>query len=267
MAVMDEFKEERAALKNGTPKEKFAYFIDYYKWHVIVTVAVIAAVVSFIVELVNGKDNAIYICMLNTLETSYDGLSTDSSATDELAAKFADYADIDTDKYEVFFDTSMTISSDTSTADEYSVTSTEKFATYLAAAEMDVLVTDADSMKNYAYQSDFCDLRDILTEEQLEKYEPYFYYIDNKTMEEWNEFLDDINNLTGDTTLDAPDPRHPEDMAEPIPVGIYLDDCEEIRQYFYFRDEENIVASVFVNTQRTDTALQFLDYLMEGPAE
>ena len=35
MAVMDEFKEEREALKRGTPKQKLAYFWYYYKWHVI----------------------------------------------------------------------------------------------------------------------------------------------------------------------------------------------------------------------------------------
>ena len=29
MAVMDEFKEEREALKNGTPKQKLAYFWYY----------------------------------------------------------------------------------------------------------------------------------------------------------------------------------------------------------------------------------------------
>ena len=30
MAVMDEFKEEREALKNGTPKLQLAYFWYYY---------------------------------------------------------------------------------------------------------------------------------------------------------------------------------------------------------------------------------------------
>ena len=29
MPVMDEFKEEREALKHGTPKQKLAYFWDY----------------------------------------------------------------------------------------------------------------------------------------------------------------------------------------------------------------------------------------------
>ena len=41
MAVMDEFKEEREALKRGTPKQKLAYFWYYYKWHVIISVIII----------------------------------------------------------------------------------------------------------------------------------------------------------------------------------------------------------------------------------
>ena len=41
MAVMVEFKEEREALKHGTPKQKFTYFMDYYKWYVIIAVIII----------------------------------------------------------------------------------------------------------------------------------------------------------------------------------------------------------------------------------
>jgi hypothetical protein len=125
-----------------------------------------------------------------------------------------------------------------------------------------VIVTDESSLEQYSYGEDFYDLREILSEEQLEKYEPYFYYIDMKTVEERNEILNDASNLYLDYVLIAPDPRHPEDMEEPVPVGIYLDDCEEIRKYFYFEDDENVVASVFVNTTRLDMALKYIDYLM-----
>ena len=45
MAVMDEFKEEREALKNGTPRQKLAYFWYYYKWHVIIALVVIIMIV------------------------------------------------------------------------------------------------------------------------------------------------------------------------------------------------------------------------------
>ena len=68
MAVMDEFKEEREALKHGTPKQKFTYFLDYYKWYVIIAVLVIAAGTYTIYEIVTKKDTAFYVCLLNTLE-------------------------------------------------------------------------------------------------------------------------------------------------------------------------------------------------------
>ena len=64
MAVMDEFKEEREALKNGTPKQKLAYFWYYYKWHVIISIVVIAMVGSFIYQYVNRKDTAFEAVLL-----------------------------------------------------------------------------------------------------------------------------------------------------------------------------------------------------------
>lgn len=259
MAVMDEFKEERAALKNGTPKEKISYFVYYYKWHVIITIAVIAMIVSFIVQIVNRKDNALYVCMLNTVEKGIDGPAYDSTASKDYADKFAEYAGIDTDEYDVYFDTSMRLNYNS--MDEETVNSSQKYMTYLAAAEMDVIVTDEASLELYAYQEDFYDLREILTPEQIEKYEPYFYYIDMVTVAERNEIMDSPDNLYTDYVLIAPDPRKPEAMEEPVPVGIYLDNCDELRESFYFQSDD-VVACVFINTQRLDTALQYLDFLM-----
>lgn len=68
MPVMDEFKEERAALKHGTPKEKWNYFLDYYKWHVIVGIAVIAMAVSLISQILSRKDTIFYAVMINGIE-------------------------------------------------------------------------------------------------------------------------------------------------------------------------------------------------------
>lgn len=260
MAVMDEFKEEREAMKHGTPKQKISYFICYYKWHVIIAVAAIAFIVSFTVQLVTRKDTAVYVCMLNTLEKSQVSLDSDVSSANAFGAMFAEYAGIDTDKYNIQLDTSMRISYDMT--DQDSMYSAQKYMAYLAAADMDVIVTDETSLEQYSYQEDFWDLREILTPEQLEKYEPYFYYIDMTVVAERNEILDSADNLFTDYVLIAPDPRDPEAMEEPVPVGIYLDGCEKVRDYFYFQTDD-VVACVFVNTQRLDTALQYLDFLME----
>ena len=68
MPVMDEFKEERAALRNGTPKEKFQYFLDYYKWYVIVGILVLVSAGSIIYQMVTQKERAIFVALLNVYE-------------------------------------------------------------------------------------------------------------------------------------------------------------------------------------------------------
>ena len=105
-------------------------------------------------------------------------------------------------------------------------------------------------------------MREFLSGEQFEKYSPYFYYIDMVKVAERNEIMDSADNLYTDYTLIAPDPRKPEEMDDPVPVGIYLDDCEKIREHFYFKSDD-VVACVFVNTQKPDIALQYLDFLMD----
>ncbi len=263
MAVMDEFREEREALRYGTPKQKISYFIEYYKWHVIFTVLAVVAVVATIIQIANRKENAIYVCMLNTTARPTEENSFQSVAADEHADAFAQYAGIDTEKYDVYLDTSMYI--DYNSMDDNTVNSSQKYITYLAAAEMDVIVTDEASLEQFSYQEDFYDLREILTPAQLEKYSPWLYYIDMAAVAERERILDSPDNLYTDYVLIAPDPRKPEEMEEPVPVGIYLDECEELRERFYFRSDD-VVACVFVNTKRLDTALQYLNFLLGEPS-
>ena len=57
MALMDEFKEERkAVLKNGTIKQKISYIWDYYKWHIMIPLIVVIALISYIVNIVTRPD-------------------------------------------------------------------------------------------------------------------------------------------------------------------------------------------------------------------
>ena len=56
MAVMDEFKEEREALRNGTPKEKLSYFWYYYKWHTLIGAFVILIAIVLIAQF-SGRES------------------------------------------------------------------------------------------------------------------------------------------------------------------------------------------------------------------
>lgn len=247
MPVMDEFKEERAAMKNGTPKQKLSYFWDYYKWHVIVGCAALAALATFIFQMANRKDTALYAVLLNSSERD---LSVNDS---EYTAAFAEYAGIDEKKYEIIYDTSIQVNGSEGYA------SVQKLMTYIAVSELDVIISDPDSLISYAYQENFYDLRQFLNAEQLERYGDSFFYIDGTVM---NELSDARREGNYDFTPDYGDPRHPEAMQDPVPVGIYLGADFPLSEYYLFPGDE-CVACVMINTTRSELASKFLDFLTE----
>lgn len=132
MAVMDEFKEEREALKNGTPKQKLAYFWYYYKWHVIIALVVIIMIVSFVKQLTDRKDPAFYAVMLNA-----SLLDQMTSEQPDFVTDFAEKEGIDLNTNDITFDTSIRIVEDS--MDETSITSSQKLMVYVAANELDCI--------------------------------------------------------------------------------------------------------------------------------
>ena len=65
MPVMDEFKEERAALKQGTFKQKARYVWDYYRWYFIGGAIAAVCLFTLVRDIVTHKDAGFYACMLN----------------------------------------------------------------------------------------------------------------------------------------------------------------------------------------------------------
>lgn len=252
MAVMDEFKEQREALKNGTPKEKLGYFWYYYKWHVIGTLFAIFLIIFFVYEMVSRKETIFNVAMVNASDMAEITMEGES----QFPQKFADYVGIDTDTYDVLFDVSYRIAEDG--ADETSMVSSQKLFAYTAAGQLDVMLTDSTSFRKYANAYNFYDVREILSEAQLAKYEPYFYYVDETVME-----AIDIaaNNLEDTSTIEIPDPTKPENMEKPLPVGIFVDN-DLLMEEYYFRGED-IVIGIYQNTQHLDYALGCIDFLYE----
>lgn len=246
MPVMDEFREERAALKHGTPKQKLQYFLDYYKWPTIVAICLIIAVSSYIYHLVTQKDNALFAVFLNCY--------TAPEYEEPFLQDYAETAGIDQKKYQVLVDTSLTLTEDG--MDQNSYMAIQKMMVYLAAKEIDVLAADVPNFFRYAYNDTLFDLRDVLSPEQLKAYEPYFFYIDGKVLERQR----DLQESMEEYSITYPDPTKPEEMEDPIPVAIYLDNAVRLEGHYEF-SQKPAVLGIVVNTTRKDAALQFLDYL------
>jgi hypothetical protein len=244
MPLMDEFKEERELVKTRTFKEKMSYFWDYYKWHVIGGAVIIFIAVSLIHTFLTRKEMAYYCIFINTVET-YNSKDYKNA--------FIEKTGIDQKKQSVYWDVDCYF--DLSTMDEQTVTTTQKIMVYLSAGDLDTMLGDRAAMNRYAYNDVLLDLRTFLTKEELEKYEPYFFYVDQaliKQAEEENRV--EINTF-------PEDPTDPSTMTEPIPVGIRLENCPKFREAYLFGDEQYFC--IFQNSKRPELNHLFLNYIME----
>ncbi len=251
MAVMDEFKDERAALKNAGFKKKFQYFLDYYKWHVIISVFLVIFVGSFIYEIATQRENLFYAVHLN---------SAAQETSDGLTQGFAEYAGIDLAEYDIIIDSNMIIDFDVYS--DNVAASAQKLAAYLAAGDLDVMVSAGNVFADYANGDCFYDLREILTPEQQAKYESRFYYVDWAMVEKraaMSSNLEDVSHLP------YPDPAKPEEMERPVPVAIYVNDSKILTDNYYFQNNEDgsLAIGVFSNTNHLEAALQYIDYLLQ----
>lgn len=250
MAVMDEFKESREAIKNASLKEKISYFFYYYKWHVIITLLVIIALVSFIYGQVTRKDLSFHAVLLSAWENP--------SEAPTFIYDFYDFAGIDSSKSEIYLDTSILIDKDNPALIEENNASSQKLMVLTAAQDLDMMLATKTAFLRYAYDDVFYDLREILTKEQFARYEPYFYYADGKVIEEIAAAREEM-----DVSYEPEfkDPFEPENMTDPIPVGICVD-ISALKGAYEFK-EDQLVFGFYANSKRLDTALQFADYLTQ----
>ena len=254
MPVMDEFKEERAALKNGTLKEKLSYFMEYYKWHVVAAVAIIVFVVSMLHHLLTSKDSAFYAAFINSFPIE---------SSEEHVQGFAQYAGIDLNTYSVLIDDTLHLDFESPSQD--SLASSQKLMAYLAASEIDVFLSNEAVIQQYAYNESFHDLRDILTQEQIDRYEPYFFYLDQTVADAVQNALANPD-FDYDHTPDIPNPWNPEAMDQPIPVGISLESAASLSEIYYFGEDGPAVIAVVTNSPHPETPIKYIEYLLDYPA-
>ena len=249
MPLMDEFREERQAIRQKSLKEKLSYFFDYYKWHTVAVITIVAVVISLTVHLINRKDCALYVCLLNAAEL-------DQAA--QYKQQFEEYAGIDRSDYEAVFDTSMYIQ--LGGRDQMTATSYQKMTVYTAAGDLDVLICTPEITEFYVGRGIFCDLRDILSPEQTALYESRFFYEDQTVLDA----IQEAREKGEDYEPAFSDPGNPEAMENPVPVGICLDGCQKLKDSILFNDDTQVL-SVLANSSKKDTALQFIDYVLQEP--
>lgn len=248
MAVMDEFKQQRADIRKKPLKAKLQYFWDYYKVPALICLFLILFAVYFIHAMVTRRETVFTAAFIN-------GYFTED--TFPFMDDFAEVIGLDTDKQEAYLDDSYQM---TPMMDTLTLASTQKFTAMIAAGDGDVVVSDPAVFAHYGYNHIFDDIRKYLTPAQIALYQDQFFYMDASENKESTYFAADPSELIDESTPVAiPDYRDTSEMTHPVPIGIYLTHIPKLDALDFHCDSP--VFGIPASSRHADYALQFLDYI------
>ena len=249
MIFIDRIKEDWEKVKDKPAKEKWEFFWDYYKIPAICILLALVLMVQGVFSASNRKEVVFSGFALNCK------ISLDE---DPFWNGFYEVAGIDVETQSVGCSSDMQIVEGQNQLNSDTI---QKIIASCSVREADFVIGDPYAFQYCAYTSQklFTDLREILDAETLEKYADRIYYIDET-------ILDILNAPVGQqiepNVLEYPqDPKKPETMKKPIPVGIDVSDREDLRNAYYL-DGTAIYVGAIKSTARPELTKQFLNYLL-----
>lgn len=203
-------------MKQWTWRERLEYFWMYYKIPFLAAVFICAVALYFIHAKITEKDYAFNAILLDI----------HSDVNEEvLEEEFADYAGIDRTEEEVEISTSLLFSD--AASGNYTMASLARLYTQIGTDELDVCMMKEEDFEKYIEADIFVDLRDVFTEEELDKF-PELY-------------IDEQGRV----------------------LGVYKEGLRKIEDMNGYSEQQG-VAGILYNTKHEDTAKLFLEYLLEG---
>lgn len=267
-SVLEEIREQqKKAFATMNSREKLAYFGDYYKVHTVVAILAVALVIGFIRSYRSNKPYAFYAVLLNAYANAENN---DTSVI--WSEEFSDYAGIDTETYQVYIDTSITMSAEG--GDQLEMANRQKMAAMLQMGDIHAILADTETFDWYARLAYFYDLTDTFAEEELAPYADLLYYTDAAAFDDDTdvtlEEMDASREKIYSQTIDHSDPAS---MEKPVAVGIripqtgnrlgdsgYYDYISE-RDYTFQGYPSEVVIGIPLSVENPKLTLQFVDYL------
>ncbi|MCR4788606.1 MAG: hypothetical protein K5888_08465 [Lachnospiraceae bacterium] len=260
LSVSEQMLKQAEKMKDKPLKDKLAYFWEYYKMPFIGVIVGIIIVFSIIKAMVTAKDNCFVAMLVNSANID----------TIKMSESFGEYAGLDLKKYDCYIDANDPENLLNSNASEYGAAT--RFTALLSAADLDCVVYDSVVFNNKAVNDVFFDLRTVLSDEDVKRFEKDFYYVDRDTQKKVSEDLsfEGAYNSTRGTVEEQKEDleKHmdPSSMVDPIPVGIVIINSPMVKKIdSYF--ELFPVFAIPQNTQRLDTAIAFLHYINDDSVD
>ena len=243
MTTREATREAWRNLKGKPLKDKLVHIGTYYWPYILVAGFFLVLSGSVICTAVTAKDTALQGYFISTMQQEED--------PGNFRQDFAAFAGIDTEKYEI----TLTASSyAVSGSTDMSIADSQIVASWSASGALDVLGGDLAALLNFAYHDYFLDLREVLSPEQLKKWEAHLIYMD------W-EVYQQISS-SDELSCELPDPAVPESMEDPIPVAIVIPESSVLWDSYTFLGESPAVG-IIINSPRREAAVRFLEYILK----
>lgn len=230
-SLKDEIKEERNRLLEGkSTAYKVKYYIYYYKWYVLGTIAALILIGSVISSVKNHKDCALGVAIVNgALEADYE------TAEDE----FETLIDID-DKHEVQIDSEFYIQAEG--GNSYNIQSEEKLFMTIATGQIDIIIAPESVFGGIADVGYVSDLADVFSEEELAGFADIY-----------------IGHVADDSVEAVDDPNAP---RHDVRSGIEISELPRIKEMGWYEGTTEPVYIGFVpEGGNTENAKAFFEYL------
>ena len=270
-SVVEEIREvQKKAFAAMSFKEKLAYFWDYYKIHTLVAVFIIVLLISLISSFLSNKPNAFYAVLFNAATTD-ENHDTSVIWADEFQA----YAEIDPDAYQVYIDTTVSMSAEGGS--QYDVANRQKMAAMMQIGDIHAIVADTETFESYASLETFYVLTDIFSEAELAPYADLLYYTDAAFFDaDTGDTLEEMEAAQAEIYAKVIDHSDPAAMEKPVAVGIRIPKTGNKLAdagYYSYLDERNYtfqgypsetVIGIPLSVEDPKLALQFVNYLEVG---
>ena len=246
MTIKEYYRKAYKEMRDKPFKEKLEYFWEYFKWEFLIGMLVLILLIQGVVTFVSDKEDVFAGAFITALYNAEEqGFLQD----------YYEYTGLDTKKQEALFYTNILLKADNSVSDSNNLYGI--FAKILNH-ELDFLAGQSEPFGICAYHTSglLGDLRNFMDEETLARYADRLYYIDGEVLKkletELGEEKPKLENF--------PDPRKPELMEEPIPIGIDVSDLKILNGRIYKQDAVTYIGIVS-NTARPEKFMEFLDFL------
>lgn len=223
-------------------KAKLGYIWEYYKLPIVVACIILYIIGYFLHLQLTKKDVLLYLALVN--------MNTGEELTQELDDGFLTYVGANPKKEDLELYTGLYLTDDETNLNyEYVYASNTKITASIGAKQLDLVLMDQDGFDLLAQRGYLCNIEELLASE------------DPQLLESVRDELAVGTVILEDNSVDTA--LHPEleytAVTDEYPMAVSLSQSPRIREAGF---DGNVYLGVIPETERADTAVEYLRYLM-----